>query len=86
MKEVVLKWRGRDITVRYQCINYGGTHYAEVIDKNGRERRLYKRLEGDSWVWRGGINNNWPDDLIYLLSDFFNNLTPEEIEPDKLWG
>lgn len=81
MKEVVLNWRGRDITVKYRCINFAGFHYAIVIDKNGNKRHLHKRLEEGRWLWHGG--NDWPRDLIELLSDFFNQQVPEWRKPDR---
>src|SRR5690606_35568241 len=67
MKEVMLNWRGRDILVRYECINYGGTEFAKVLDKNGASRYLYLRHEEGRPLWRDGGSDRWPDDLIEVL-------------------
>lgn len=85
MKEVVLKWRGRDILIRYQCIDFGGFQYAKVLDKNGKETHLHKRKEEGRYVWRGGGTRDWPEDLIILLSDFFNDQELEQVSLINKW-
>lgn len=80
MKEVVINWRGRDITVKYHCFKRGKVLYATVIDKKGEAHTLHRRWEDDRWVWRGdGVMHRWPDDLTFLLSDIFEKEGPENV-------
>lgn len=83
MKEVVLKWRDRDITVKYRCINFGGFHYAIVLDKDGEEVHLHRQRDGDRLLWKSRCTFNWPKDLIELLSDFFDQQVPEWRKPER---
>lgn len=79
MKEVTLNWRGRDILVKYKCINHLGLIYAVVIDKNGKEWRLNRNVIEGIVVWQGGISFNWPQDMVELLSDFLETQPTENV-------
>lgn len=83
MKEVVLKWRDRDIRVKYQCINFGGFIYAKIWDQNGKEKHLHRQRAGDRILWKSRSTINWPKDLIELLSNFLEQQELEWKKPDR---